>query len=89
MIELSEIEQQVIDSVAADAHRALAEHQQAQVAAQQKYEALIGMSTAANKVIRALLVLKTLNPDAHEWKVDPETGRVTINPKAQPVPEHG
>ena len=81
MLELSPVEQQVLDSVAVDAQKALLEYQRAQQLLEEKRTAMIAAGGGLTKVLKAVLILKGVNPDAYEADWSESSGRTIVTLK--------
>lgn len=80
-IEFTEDEKQVLSSIMAEAQQSINEHQQLQELVQQKRDTMLGLTKAADKVYRTVMILKKVNPDAYQFSWNPQTNEIALKKK--------
>jgi hypothetical protein len=80
-INFTEIEKQLLTSAFSEATQTVNDHQQLQQLLQQKHDAMIGATKSADKVYRAIMIMKGINPDAFQLGWNPQTNELRLQQK--------
>jgi hypothetical protein len=80
-IQFSEVETQILSAAVAEAQNSIDEFQKVTELSQQKRDVMLGLTKAADKVYRTIMILKKINPDAYELSWNPQTNELVLKKK--------
>jgi hypothetical protein len=77
----SDVEREILSNAMMEAQQSIQEHQKMQEMVQQRRDVMLGLTKAADKVYRTVMILKGVNPDAYQMAWNPSTNEVVLNKK--------